>query len=109
MVSDDDVWKAVRKQRRDRLKQLRIENGIIHRCIKWIVGKPPDNYDEDEDDQSIPQESRQVLFGDQTPANPSSIASTASEIEDGLSGAEFESRSNVPETQGSEDLSTRSR
>jgi hypothetical protein len=38
MVSDDDVWKIVKTMRKERRKQLRKENGVVHRCILWVVG-----------------------------------------------------------------------
>jgi hypothetical protein len=38
MVSDDDVWKIVKTMRKERRKQLRKENGVVHRCILWVFG-----------------------------------------------------------------------
>jgi hypothetical protein len=39
MVSDDAVWKMVQKFRRERRKQLRLENGLTYRLVRCILGK----------------------------------------------------------------------
>jgi hypothetical protein len=39
MVSDDAVWKMVRRLRRERRKVLRLENGLTHRLVRCILGK----------------------------------------------------------------------
>ena len=37
LVSDDEVWAAVQKMRKERRRQLRKENGPVHRFLKWAT------------------------------------------------------------------------
>jgi hypothetical protein len=37
MVSDEDVWQIVKQSRKERRKQLRQENGLLHRCTRWML------------------------------------------------------------------------
>jgi len=39
LVSDEDVWNAVQRMRKERRKQLRRENGFVRRLIEWLVSK----------------------------------------------------------------------
>eukprot|EP00536_Pseudo-nitzschia_multiseries_P000888 jgi/Psemu1/282634/fgenesh1_pg.11_\ len=35
LVSDDDIWRVVQRMRKERRKQLRKENGALHRFVNW--------------------------------------------------------------------------
>jgi hypothetical protein len=38
MVAHDDVWEKVKQLRKQRREQLRRENGIGTRCLRWMLG-----------------------------------------------------------------------
>lgn len=39
LVSDDDIWDAVQRMRKQRRKQLQYENGAVHRFVRWIKSR----------------------------------------------------------------------
>ena len=53
MVSDDDVWDFVRRKRKERRKQLRRENGPVHRFVKVLLGRRLCRFTELSDEQSL--------------------------------------------------------
>ena len=41
MVCDDEVWEKVKELRKDRREKLRKENGVLTRCIGWVLKSQP--------------------------------------------------------------------
>ena len=96
MVSDDDVWEVVRNKRKERRRQLRRENGPVHRMVKFVLGRRLTRFQEltDDDEPSITQQ-------DTMPESPVSgsggVTHTTDDIEVGRldSGSTSESESDT--------------
>ena len=94
MVSDEAVWKMVKRLRRERQRKLRLENGIVYRFVQWMFNKKRSDV--------AARQSEEVEFTENTGdvTNP-----TGSDIEEGATTDENSER-NVSSVEPNTDSDT---
>ena len=97
MVSDDDVWEVVRRKRKERRKQLRRENGPVHRLVKVLLGRRLCRFTELSDEPSLNEQDTMPM-----PQDSPMSGTGSSDIEIGR----LDSRSTESEGETQSDTST---